>query len=326
MKKNNIIILTWNIGKYGNFLLNYYIEDLYTLLSKKKYPDHILINLQEAPNNFKENFKIDPNSKFSKKYSLNNIVISKSYVNNFSLVTIYFVKKGLKNLNYELTNTENNKLRLNNVNSKQVVIYEILENNKLLFYIANIHSAFGTKKEMLKSLNNIDEFIKSYGNTETPFIIAGDFNSRSYEVDKDKNIIFTKDVSLCNDEMKKLYMYCQLDEKNLDTKIKIIPNLLKNDILLKLMKYSLIFINYKEGLINFLPTYKINPVYNEKIEFFELEKKYKQSKGDKGRLTGYPDRVLVNFNKKRGKIVDYDSLILTGNDHLPVYCYIELFL
>ena len=103
-------------------------------------------------------------------------------------------------------------------------------------------------------------------------------------------------------------------------------NLLKNDILLKLMKYNLIFINYKEGNINFLPTYKINPTYNEKKEFFELEKKYKQQKGENGRLTGYPDRVFVNFSNKKGKILDYNSLILTGNDHLPVYCYLELYI
>ena len=323
--KHNIIILTWNIGKYGNFLFNYYLDNLYELTSRKKYPDHIIINLQEASNDFVKKFKLNPNSKFAKKYTLNNIVISKSYINNYALSTIYFVKKGLKNITYELTNSENNKLRLNNLNSKQVVIYEILENNKLLFYIANVHSAFGTRKEMLKSLNNIDEFIKEYGNTETPFIIAGDLNSRSYEVDKDKNIIFTKDVALCDENMRKELMYCQLDDKSLNTKIKIIPSLLKNDILLKLMKYSLIFINYKEGNIDFLPTYKINPTYNEKKEFFELEKKYKQQKGENGRLTGYPDRVFVNFNNKKGKILDYDSLILTGNDHLPVYCFVELY-
>ena len=63
--KHNIIILTWNIGKYGNFLFNYYLDNLYELASNKKYPDHIIINLQEASNDFVKKFKLNPNSKFA---------------------------------------------------------------------------------------------------------------------------------------------------------------------------------------------------------------------------------------------------------------------
>jgi hypothetical protein len=66
--------------------------------------------------------------------------------------------------------------------------------------------------------------------------------------------------------------------------------------------------NYKEMKIDFYPTYKREAASG----------RFSLSKGTKGRLPGYADRVI--FKNPYGLLVpqSYDSIPIKGNDHLPV--------
>lgn len=125
------------------------------------------------------------------------------------------------------------------------------------------------------------------------------------------------DQSTTTSELK-TYQYnlsCDLDnidkdciQKYLNTKDKLINLLLKRDSL----RCCLGTDDWYEGRITFLPTYKRDKKNNSVFKFYKDYTLYKN-----GRLPGYADRIIFNFNKD---IIcnEYSSLRVEGNDHLPI--------
>jgi hypothetical protein len=84
--------------------------------------------------------------------------------------------------------------------------------------------------------------------------------------------------------------------------------------------HPLLFTEFTENQIDFLPTYK----RHKKTGNFSLVKKppsFKPWAKDAGRLPGYADRILYKQGDQyhRTECLRYTSIGITGNDHLPVY-------
>lgn len=176
--------------------------------------------------------------------------------------------------------------------------------------VVNIHLPFQNSdfsSENFKMLyNNFQD--------KTNVIIFGDYNTRSTVDDtcltesSCSNVLFEKNakgsVSILQDKLNE----CKTIPGDCGpVKEKLISNDYLNAVKSTTMN------GYNEAQINFLPSYKFN---NSGI--------YSLKKGDKKRLVGYADRILVKGANLNILSDSYKLGECLGNDHLPVMVDVEL--
>ena len=354
MNKENLAILTWNIGKDSeNKLLNYKNE-LNEKLKENNNPKHLIICLQECNNNQKFNNLIINNYKLidTKTVKSGGLI---NFPNNFALNILYFIKDGYSNkytIHCNNNNYKCNKKSLSIKMTKYIQPIFIKKNENILFYIFNIHSVFEDIKKVDKSYNTIIKYINEFtkNNSNKPIFIVGDFNTRSMDLEGEKPQCYKKSVCTCSDnKCSNDKTYCYFDNRSVINifrkfykfnKINKINTIKSNiDKCINIQKGGdIIDNNLKEKLKNLIETdylyylMKNNKIfinYNEILIFFpptykicpdklnenKYKYKYTQKKLKNGRLMGFPDRIIY---KNDVKCLYYSSLPWFGNDHLPV--------
>jgi len=183
------------------------------------------------------------------------------------------------------------------------------------YTLVNIHLPFVNGEFTNANFNSLFRYFKDRRNV----IILGDFNTRSTIDDtcilKEEDVLVCKAVEFVKTykgrlvKLQGLLNMCRMtDTPEVCTPLK--SKLLEKDFLRQYLSENPSY-GYQEGVIRFLPSYKVTP--NEGV--YNLIK----------RLPGYADRVLIKGENL--SIVENTYRLLynvKGNDHLPVVVDVQM--
>ena len=325
----SISIVSWNIG---DNMKKDKIQELQDKLENKEI-DVIFLCLQEY------NGRNDSILNNIFNYRVINIGNVGNSLLKFQVSIFAIIRREELAINFNLHKKEYNTLR-----TKSFIIADINIKNKETFQEVNIvlinsHFPFNDDtKKWHSQLDDIMEILKDVGTNN--IFICGDLNSRSLLTKEcyRKNVSESKMFNRVNKLLSKYnvdtpptnikidikplecipgvgvvnenkYMRkCMSNKENTnECKSDLIRFLLSVDFLKEKLNSGNMLGDYTEGLIKFLPSYKFDSYGN-----------YSLKKGKKLRLPGYADRIL--YKKKSDiQIVEYDTLSIKGNDHIPVY-------